>query len=62
MSLRIPLCCPLCLLLLAVLGTFTPYHFGMQLEFNENALHWVLGSLAFAAGFGPALLARRRVR
>ena len=41
---------------LAVFGTFTHMHFGMQLELPENSLHWTLGLLAAAVGFGPALL------
>jgi hypothetical protein len=47
-------------LFLAVFGTFTTTHFGMELGFNENALHWSLGSLAAVVGFGPTLLRHRR--
>ena len=47
-------------LTLAVLGTFTDIHFGLQLEFNENALHWVLGGWAAIIGFGPLLLPRAK--
>jgi len=35
---------------LAIFGTFTPIHFGMQLLFPENALHWTLGTLAAVIG------------
>ena len=45
-------------LLLAVFGTFTSLHFGMQLEFSENALHWGLEIPAALIGFAP-LLTRR---
>jgi hypothetical protein len=46
-------------LLLAIFGTFTDIHFGMQLEFSENALHWPLGLIAAAIGFGMLLLRPR---
>lgn len=46
-------------LLLAVLGTFTHFHFGMQLQLEENALHWPLGLLAAFIGFAPQLLKAR---
>lgn len=46
-------------LLLAVLGTFTHFHFGMQLQLEENALHWPLGLLAALIGFAPQLLKAR---
>jgi Domain of unknown function (DUF4383) len=46
---------------LAIFGTFTPIHFGMQLLLPENTLHWTLGSLAAVVGLG-ALLQRRRAR
>jgi uncharacterized protein DUF4383 len=51
-------------LTLAVLGTFAPdhLHLGMQLELAENALHWPLGLLAAAIGFGPWLVASMRRR
>lgn len=47
-------------LTLAVLGTFTDIHFGMQLELNENALHWFLGGWAAIIGFGMLRLPRRK--
>ena len=47
---------------LAIFGTFTPIHFGMQLLLPENALHWTLGSLAAVIGFGAVLQRRRRAR
>jgi len=43
---------------LAVLGTFTHVHLGMQLELPENALHWALSVPAIAIAFGPAILSR----
>lgn len=46
-------------LLLAVLGTFTNFHFGMQLQLEENALHWPLGTLAALIGFAPQLFKAR---
>lgn len=47
-------------LTLAVFGTFTPIHFGMQLLLPENALHWTLGTLAAVIGVAALLAARRR--
>jgi hypothetical protein len=41
---------------LAVLGTFTRLHFGMQLELPENSLHWGLGTMAAVIAFGPQLM------
>jgi hypothetical protein len=38
-------------LALAVFGTFTSIHFGMELAFNENALHWSVGTIAVVIGF-----------
>ena len=35
---------------MAVLGTFTPYHFGMRLDDRVNMFHWSL--LPFAWGIG----------
>jgi hypothetical protein len=48
-------------LALAVFGTFTPIHFGMQLLLPENALHWTLGTLAAVIGLA-AVLQRRDAR
>jgi hypothetical protein len=45
---------------LAILGTFTHVHFGLQLELPENSLHWTLGLLAAAIGFGPVFLSAMR--
>jgi hypothetical protein len=42
-------------LALAVFGTFTDIHFGLQLEFAENALHWPIGLAAAVIGYGPLL-------
>ena len=36
---------------LAVLGTFTTMHLGMELALPENALHWGLGLVALGVGF-----------
>jgi hypothetical protein len=44
---------------LAFFGTFTPIHFGMQLELEENLFHWPLGLIAAAIAFGMSLLPRR---
>ncbi len=44
---------------LAVLGTFTHMHFGMQLELEENLFHWPLSLLAAAIAFGMNLLPKR---
>ncbi len=38
------------LTLLAVLGTFTPYHLGMQLTPQVNLFHWLLAPFAWAIG------------
>ena len=38
------------LTLLAVLGTFTPYHLGMQLTPRVNLFHWLLAPFAWAIG------------
>jgi hypothetical protein len=35
---------------LAVLGSFTPYHFGMLLNDRVNLFHWVIGAIAWSAG------------
>jgi hypothetical protein len=43
-------------LLLAALGTFTSIHFGLQIALPENVLHWTLGLVAAAIGFGPLLV------
>ncbi len=40
---------------LAILGTFTHSHFGMQLEFEENAFHWTISLIAVAIAFGMSL-------
>ncbi|MGD8806456.1 MAG: DUF4383 domain-containing protein [Chloroflexota bacterium] len=42
-------------LTLAVFGTFTDIHFGLQLELAENALHWPIGLAAAVIGYGPLL-------
>lgn len=44
---------------LAIFGTFTPIHFGMQLEFEENSFHWTLSLIAAAIAFGMSLLPRK---
>lgn len=41
---------------LAILGTFTRAHLGMQLEFEENAFHWTLSLIAVAIAFGMSLV------
>jgi hypothetical protein len=35
---------------LAILGTFTPYHFGMKLDDQVNMFHWFLVPPAWAIG------------
>jgi hypothetical protein len=35
---------------LAVLGTFTPFHLGMRLDPNVNLFHWLLVPFAWAIG------------
>lgn len=47
-------------LLLAVSGTFTSIHFGMQIAPPENVLHWILGLTAATIGFGPPLVSAVR--
>jgi hypothetical protein len=42
-------------LTLAVFGTFTDIHFGLQLELAENALHWPIGLAAAVIGYAPLL-------
>jgi hypothetical protein len=44
-------------LLLAVFGTFTKFHLGLELGFSENSIHWILGGLSALIGFGPGILA-----
>ena len=44
---------------LAMFGTFTPVHFGMQLLLPENTLHWTLGTLAAVISLA-ALVQQRR--
>ena len=46
-------------LLLAIFGTFTETHFGMQLELEENALHWPLSLAAGVIAFAPSILVRK---
>jgi hypothetical protein len=41
---------------LAILGTFNPVHFGMQLELEENLFHWPLSLIAGAIAFGMSFL------
>lgn len=41
---------------LAIFGTFTHTHFGMQLEFEENSFHWTLSLIAVVIAFGMSLL------
>jgi hypothetical protein len=36
--------------IMAVLGTFTPYHFGMMLDERVNLFHWFLVPPAWAIG------------
>jgi hypothetical protein len=43
---------------MAVLGSFTPYHFGMHLDARVNLFHWSL--LPFAWGIGLYGLRRQR--
>lgn len=46
---------------LSFLGTFTGYHFGMQLGWRENVAHWTLGPLGLLIGlYGLARPDRRR--
>ncbi len=47
-------------LLLAVVGTFSSMHFGMQIAPPENVLHWILGLIATTIGFGPFLVSAAR--
>lgn len=42
-------------LALAIFGTFTNIHFGLQLELPENVLHWSIGGLAAVIGYAPLL-------
>jgi hypothetical protein len=44
---------------LAILGTFTHSHFGMQLEFEENSFHWTISLIAVAIAFGMSFLPAR---
>ena len=44
---------------MAVLGTFTPYHFGMMLDYRVNLFHWFLVPPAWAIGL---VLLRSRPR
>jgi hypothetical protein len=44
--------------LLAVLGTFTPYHLGMMLNDRVNLFHWLVVLPAWAIGL-YALLRKR---
>lgn len=41
---------------LAIFGTFTNIHFGMQLGFEENAFHWPLSLIAGAIAYGMSFL------
>ena len=44
---------------LAVFGTFTDIHFGLQLEVEENLFHWPMGLIAAAIAFGMPLLPKK---
>ena len=44
---------------LAVLGTFTDMHFGLQLEMEENLFHWPLGLAAAFIAFGMSFLQKK---
>jgi hypothetical protein len=44
---------------LAILGTFTSTHFGMQLEFEENSFHWTLSLIAAAIAFGMSVFPKK---
>jgi hypothetical protein len=41
---------------LAILGTFTRAHMGMQLELEENVFHWTLSLISVAIAFGMSFL------
>jgi hypothetical protein len=45
-------------LVLALLGTFTTVHLGMDLHVPENGLHWTLGALGTFVGFHPRTVER----
>jgi hypothetical protein len=47
---------------LAIFGTFTPVHFGMQLELEENLFHWPLSLIAGAIAFGMSFLPLKKSR
>lgn len=44
---------------LAILGTFTGVHFGMQLEIEENSFHWTLSLIAAVISFGMSLFPQK---
>ncbi len=46
-------------LLLAIFGTFTNIHFGMQLELEENALHWPLSVVAGLISLTPLFASQK---
>jgi hypothetical protein len=47
-------------LILAISGTFTPIHYGMQLEVSENVFHWSVGTLAVIVGFVLPIVENQR--
>jgi len=47
---------------LAIFGTFTNIHFGMQLGFAENAFHWPLSLIAGAIAYGMSFLPSKNAR
>ncbi len=44
---------------LAIFGTFTDIHFGLQLELEENLFHWPLALAAAAIAFGMSFLTKK---
>lgn len=45
--------------LLAIFGSFTPYHFGLDLKLGENLFHWTVGLSCAAVAFGFPLFAQK---
>ena len=44
---------------LAIFGTFTDMHFGLQLEMEENLFHWPLGLIAAFIAFGMSFMQKK---
>jgi len=45
--------------LFAIVGSFTPYHFGLDLKLGENLFHWTVALLSAAVAFAAPLFVQK---